>query len=264
LLVAALAASMPTALVFSLHGKPIAQRSFVDLQHEAVVLRVFEPHEQREREYRAVRMRDLLTRLYGEQWKNPDDVLVFTCSDGYQPAIPTENFVQQEAYLALGAADQNPFELHDQDSVPVVPLGPSYLIWQNLDEPSLRADTAHDWPYQVVSIDLVSFAERYPGLVPPSSASAQARRGFGYFRHYCLVCHQMNGEGGTKGPDLSQVANRWKDHQLMQRFILNPSAVSPGSAMPGLPDTVKDREALVADIVKYLEAMATRPRPKTP
>jgi len=53
-----------------------------------------------------------------------------------------------------------------------------------------------------------------------------------YVQEGCLGCHQLNGEGGKAGPDLTlEGARRRSDEWLIGHFK-DPSAYTPGSVMP--------------------------------
>ena len=63
----------------------------------------------------------------------------------------------------------------------------------------------------------------------------------------CLGCHQLNGEGGTIGPDLTTVRER-RSAAYIAAIVADPQRVVPGSAMPriAMPSATRDL------IVKYL------------
>ena len=63
----------------------------------------------------------------------------------------------------------------------------------------------------------------------------------------CLGCHQLNGEGGMIGPDLSTVRER-RSAAYIAAMIADPQRVVPGSAMPriAMPSSTRDL------IVRYL------------
>jgi cytochrome c1 len=95
-------------------------------------------------------------------------------------------------------------------------------------------------------------------------SSPRARRGFDVFRAKCIVCHSVNGAGGTLGPELNlphSVTNYWKESYL-KRFIREPSSVRARSRMPPVPDLSASD---VDDVVIYLKSIAGRkPTARTP
>ena len=64
-----------------------------------------------------------------------------TCVDGYQPSIPVREFTQNKAFLAISRTDQKEFTLvNTLQSNEKVSLGPTYLVWDNLNNPQLLAE----------------------------------------------------------------------------------------------------------------------------
>jgi mono/diheme cytochrome c family protein len=66
----------------------------------------------------------------------------------------------------------------------------------------------------------------------------------------CLGCHQLNGEGGRVGPDLSTVRQR-RSPEYIAAMIDDPQRVVPGSAMPRTPMS----DATRALITRYLGSL---------
>lgn len=89
---------------------------------------------------------------------------------------------------------------------------------------------------------------------PPASApSSSGRPDVGkalFIKHDCLNCHSIQGEGGSKGPDLAQVAVR-RSHDWLVDFIFLPSEKFPETEMPQF-DWQSEQE--VQDIVAFLES----------
>lgn len=66
----------------------------------------------------------------------------------------------------------------------------------------------------------------------PNAALAQEGARI-YQQEGCPICHQINGNGGTIGPDLTQVGARRSDPAWLLRLLRDPNSVVPGgSAMP--------------------------------
>jgi mono/diheme cytochrome c family protein len=178
----------------------------VDLVKEMSVsghyVTVVEPHEsdparQTHVTYLAVPANKVLDRLFGHDWQSPDNDVVFFATDGYQFAASSERFMRYRAYFAYARADGKPFTLVNNKGERTE-LGPYYLIWDNIDEPTLIRQGAYGWPYEVVRVELRPVSA-YAALLP-ESASRQARDGFALFKEYCLNCHQVAGIGGEKWP----------------------------------------------------------------
>jgi hypothetical protein len=92
--------AQPGVLVFKQHGNDFKTISLENLKKliPPTKVEVVEPQESQKREYIGFPVNQLLTIVYGDQWKHVDDIL-FTCKDGYQPSIPTENFIRFNSYL---------------------------------------------------------------------------------------------------------------------------------------------------------------------
>ena len=91
-------ASSADTLAFALHAAPIRSLDVSELSRivEPSLLRVFEPHEEREVEFLAIPFASVLDSLYGNDWRaQPELLLLFTCSDGYQPTLPVQRVLDQ-------------------------------------------------------------------------------------------------------------------------------------------------------------------------
>lgn len=80
----------------------------------------------------------------------------------------------------------------------------------------------------------------------------------------CLGCHQLDGEGGRIGPDLSDVGSR-RSPDYIAAMLRDPQARRPGIAMPSVPMPPATR-ALVVDYLAGRGATAevTDPPPTAP
>ena len=65
-----------------------------------------------------------------------------------------------------------------------------------------------------------------------------------YFDSVCIACHSVGGEGGGVGPALDGVAGRI-DPEALDRWLADPQAVKPGTAMPNLALPDETRAELV-------------------
>ena len=221
-------------------------------------LTVLEPHEDRERSYVGASMQSLLQALYGDAWRRAGAVQ-FECADGYRALVDPARLVAHPALLAWESGDGAPFTLRNRtQNDELVTLGPYYLVWDNLAAPEVRARGASDWPYQVVGIALVEVDTLLPKVLPPEGADAAVQRGFAAFRSHCLTCHSINGQGGAKAPELNYPASvtEYLAPGWLRRWILEPTAIRHATTMPGLPPELPGREAVAADIERYLQAMA--------
>jgi mono/diheme cytochrome c family protein len=246
-------------LNFQVHGKRVTQLSLADMEKKIPPTRitVWEPHEDKTVTYEGFDVGKLFAAVYGEHWKGIDEVL-FTCLDGYQPVIPMDRFDRHAALLAFRRLDQPLFNVQNRfQNEKDVPLGPFYLVWDNLQSKELRDDGANGWPYQVEGVDLVTFADRFPRLSPPKDASAKAKKGFLAFRENCMSCHTINGEGGNKAPELNypMSVTEYLSDAWMRKWLLDPRSVRFNSTMPGFASS-PDPDAPVEDVLAYLKTMA--------
>lgn len=258
-------------LSFKNKKTPVRTLSLENLRQQFPVkeIKVYEPHEMHEVTYTGIAMRDLLQSVYKSDWQKMEEIL-FTCSDGYQPSIPMAQFIKYDAYLVFSRADDPKFMVTNKlQNNEKVTLGPFYLIWDNLKDKTLQADGASGWPYQIVGMDLIRFADRFPALSPPEKSSPEVKHGFLEFRKYCLNCHRINGEGAEKAVELNYPVNvtEYFRKEFLVRWIDNPASIRDGTLMPPLNPSMRDRSKTIRAIVSYLEAMKAKkiaPKPPVP
>jgi mono/diheme cytochrome c family protein len=63
-------------------------------------------------------------------------------------------------------------------------------------------------------------------------------------RFGCKGCHQVDGDGGSMGPDLNETY-RVKGADFMAQKILNPALGNPSSTMPKFPLNEREAQAVV-------------------
>jgi nitric oxide reductase subunit C len=73
------------------------------------------------------------------------------------------------------------------------------------------------------------------------------------FSQVCTACHSLGGVGGTIGPALDGVGDRF-DRGYLMRWISDPQAVKPGTKMPQLGLTEEQRNEVVIFLSKQREA----------
>jgi len=245
------------------HSQPIATRSSEELTRlaEPVQVEVFEPHQRTKMTFEALPLPQVLDDAYGRIWRERE-AIVFTCRDGYEPTIAVRRILNHSAFLALGRPGPQEFTIVDaRHGAPrEVNLGPFYVIWENLDDAKIRAEDDYGWPYQVVRIELVSFEEQFGRMVPAKEASNRIWAGFDAFAIHCSRCHAINGQGGTVGPELNYPANptEYMKEEWLRRWIDDPTSMRRNPAMPPLNRNLPNRERVIDDVVRYLEAIASR------
>jgi len=251
---------------FKDHGKEVAAHDINALGSLAQPQEVQFHHNKfkTEKTYEGFLFRNLLDKVYGKAWRS-SEMLLFTCSDGYQPVIATEDILREskdhEGYLAFKEVGHKGFPDFKKKGKMVNP-GPFYLIWKNVhDQP---ASPVLDWPYQVIGVDLIAFEDKFPNLAPPSGSKKSVRAGFLGFRQNCIQCHTLNGNGSPVSFELNYPVNvtEYFNEKWLKKFILNPQSVRARSQMLGIsafPNTShlskKEQEKLASNIIAYLRAM---------
>ena len=254
LLLACQREEVPRTLTFELHGEEVS-RIDPGSAIESVDVEVHEPHESKRVVYEAYPLIPVLEQVYGPRWRDEEEIL-FTCADGYRPSIPVSEFLRDQAYLAFRRSDQERFTVDNvEQGQSDVSLGPFYLVWENLRNRSTRVRESAIWPYQVVGIDLIRFADRFERMLPPRT-DENVTAGFVAYRRYCMSCHKINGQGGAKARELNRPnITRVRKPEWLAAFIADPHSKLPGVAMAPLDPHVEDRDRVIRDIVRYLEAM---------
>lgn len=230
------------------------------LRVPAQTIEVVEPHlSTAERQtivaYRGWPAAEVLDHLLGSRWREPGLDVEFRALDGYVSHIPSERFSEYPAYLVFASPDLPGFTIDNpSQNEKDVPLGPYYLVWDNIGHPDLLADGATYWPYQVSEV-LVS--DTGLAALLPGDMAKQYAEDASLTRKYCLSCHRINGYGGDKWPiDLAEsVKDMTADH--FERWVLTPNAVKPGTTMPPLPERMPaaEREAIARQLYGYLRAV---------
>ena len=220
---------------------------------------VVEPHESDQSHrthvtYLAIPANQVLDHLFGHHWQSSDNDVVFSAADGYQYAGGSERFTRDKAYFAYARADGRAFALVNKEGQQTE-LGPYYLIWDNIADPSLIMQGAYGWPYEILQMDVRPVSAYAPLL--PASASRQARDGFVLFKEYCLICHQVAGIGGQKlSTDLRQSLCPLKESEL-KALIDNPGEALQKGGMPPLDAGLQGegRRQTIDLIMAYLQAL---------
>ena len=139
-----------------------------------------------------------------------------------------------------------------------MPLGPWYLVWDNISNPALLAEGAGSWPYQVTEIDLVSVSD---AALLPEGFDIRFREGAELVRTHCLTCHKVNGFGGAKFEgNLAKIVKRYSEEGFL-RLVLTPASVRRGATMPALSDRLPEpeRRRIAGIIFDYLKAVPVQP-----
>jgi thiosulfate dehydrogenase len=105
--------------------------------------------------------------------------------------------------------------------------------------------------------DLVDYLESLVLTSAPgpssSSLSPGARQGQQLFdKSGCLGCHIVHGQGGSVGPNLSNIGETGRSRQWLTTQIRDPKSHNPQTTMPAFSN-MSDQQ--VSDLVDYLESL---------
>lgn len=226
----------------------------------SAAITVIEPHRSTalkpvEVTYQGYPVVPLLDQLLGDRWRVNGSLVAFEAKDGYQSMIPAERLLRYPAYLVYANMQGGNFSVDVPPLNHRVPLGPWYLVWDNVLHPDLRVDGATYWPYQVTRIELVDRTRM--NQLMPAMLPERYREGAQLTLKYCLACHRVNGVGGSKMPiDLGQWA-AGQSFATLATWVLDPSAKNPLTSMPALaPERpAAERQRLARQIYGYLRAV---------
>ncbi|MCB9753236.1 MAG: cytochrome c [Myxococcales bacterium] len=199
----------------------------------------------RELQYRGYWLRDVMAAV----GLDPDgvDELLFHCADGYAPRLAADQLDALKLFLAIEQVGGEAGPRWDNIAVGKETLspGPYYVVGE---QPG--SYDAFPWPFQVFKIEGLrvddTAARMYPQGAPAESAIT---RGYAQFREHCVVCHSVNLQGGTLGPELNVPRNitEYRDDATLRAFILNPSSYRARSRMPPFSQlTPEQLDALMA------------------
>ena len=206
--------------------------------------------------YRAV---EVMALLFGDDWQGAARTVEFRALDGYVSRIDVGRLLEESAWLVFAREDGAPFTVDNvQQNERGVPLGPWYLVWDNVSSPALLEEGAHNWPYQVTEIRLVTLSDE---ALLPAGLDARFHEGAELVRTHCLSCHEVNGLGGAKFEgNLAGIVKDYGEARFL-RLVLTPASGRPGATMPALPDRLSDRERrrIARSMFDYLEAVPVLP-----
>lgn len=232
-----------------------------DLGPEAVEITVMEPHMKCGDvdctiTYVGIPLGRLMQYYFPDVWDGFTGFIHFSASDGYLASVNADKARKHDAFLVFERADGRPFVIdNERQNEKNLPLGPFYLVWDNLRNPELQKQGAYGWPYQVVRIELLP-TSAYDKLLSVT-ASPAVREGFEDWKSYCMSCHHIDGVGGMKCPaDLRQLVHG-KSREDLRAWISAPASVRAGTNMPPLNVNLdrQERSQVIERIIDYLETL---------
>ncbi len=225
---------------------------------------VYEPHlsvgdEHVAVDYVGYRAEHVLAELFGIRWSSLGETVEFRALDGYVSRIDVERFLDEDAFIVFARRDGAPFTVDNlAQNETGVPLGPYYLVWDNIGNPALLEEGARNWPYQVAEVDVVNLSD---AALLPQGLDARFREGAALAKTHCLTCHMVNGYGGEKHEgNLAEIAKDYEEAEFVG-LVLEPLSVFDETTMPPLSDRLaEDERARIATaLFEYLAALPVLP-----
>ncbi len=109
----------------------------------------------------------------------------------------------------------------------------------------------HHWDRPMLELKYIRSACAKCHLAADIPDAPQLARGQAVFEESgCIGCHKLHGTGGMVGPELDRVGASRSPDWLLKHFK-NPSAVTPGSAMPPLKASDADLQALTLYVLSF-------------
>ena len=202
---------------------------------------------------------DVMALLFGEDWQSKARTVEFRALDGYVSRIDVGRFLEESAWLVFARKDGAPFTVDNvQQNETGVPLGPWYLVWDNVSSPALLEEGARNWPYQVTEVRLVTLSDE---ALFPAGLDARFHEGARLVRTHCLSCHEVNGFGGAKFEgNLAEIVKDYGEARFL-RLVLTPAPERQGATMPAIADRLSEgeRRRIARSIFDYLEAVPVLP-----
>ena len=202
--------------------------------------------------YRAV---DVMALVFGKDWRSQAETIEFRALDGFVSHINISRFTKENAFIVFARKDNFAFTIDNiAQNQTNVPLGPYYLIWDNISNPALLAEGSQNWPYQVKEVKLVTLSDE---ALFPVGLDDRFHEGVELAKTYCLKCHKVNGFGGEKFEgNLSEIAKGYAEAEFT-RLVLAPSSVRSYTTMPALPNRLSqtERQRIAKALFDYLNEL---------
>ena len=202
---------------------------------------------------------DVMARLFGADWSSQAETVEFRALDGWVSRLAVERFLTEGAFIVFRRGDGSPFTIDNlAQNQTGVPLGPYYLVWDNIGNPARLAEGAGNWPYQVAEVNLVTLSDA--ALLPPG-LDARFHEGAALAKTHCLSCHKVNSFGGEKHEgNLAEIAKNYEEAEFVS-LVLAPLSVFDETTMPPLSDRLAEpeRERIAKALFDYLNALPVLP-----
>ena len=198
---------------------------------------------------------DVLAHLFGADWHAQAETVEFRALDGYVSRIDAARFLAEGASIVFARGDGSPFTVDNlAQNQTGVPLGPYYLVWDNVGNPALLEEGARNWPYQVAEVNLVNLSD---AALLPEGLDARFHEGAALAKTHCLNCHKINGYGGEKfEANLAEIAKVYEESAFV-RLVLAPLSTLEETTMSPLSERLPEpeRERIARALFDYLVAL---------
>lgn len=248
-----------SSLKFQRSGKPVVELTEAQISAKVPpkTVKFFDPHAGKQKSYRCWPIKPVMDLAYGAGWEKGElSEAALTAQDGYASQAAAGKLAEDGGCLAFADADVPGWEpMGRKGSNP----GPFYLVWTGAAQ---SAENQYPWPWQLASINLIKFEDRYPEVVPAGArAGSAAARGYLLFRGRCMRCHAINQQGGRVGPDLNapQSVTSYRNRAWFRSYVRQPSKYR----YTEMPDHLDLKESDLDDLWDYLRLKATQPEKKT-
>lgn len=254
-LLAAVALAAEPSLKFQVSGETVAELTLSQMRAKAGVetLTIFDPHHGRMKSYDCLPLNKVMAAAYGTGWEaKPQTEAVLTAMDGYASLSTADKLAEEGGCLAFKDEGDDGWEPIGRKRADP---GPFYLVWKGETQ---IAKNEYAWPWQLMTINLVSFEERFPQVVPRGEKEGSAaHRGYMLFRGQCLRCHSINQQGGKIGPDLNAPKSvvTYRPKKQLLEYIRKPS----DTRYSEMPDNTHLTRRDLEDLWAYFSVKAKQP-----
>ena len=183
------------------------------------------------------------------------DTVELRALDGYVLRVAADRFLTVDAFFVFALGDGSPFTVDNLlQNQTDVPLGPYYLVWDNIGNPALIEEGPGTWIYQIAEANLVTVSD---AALLPEGLDARFHEGAALAKEHCLRCHLVNGYGGEKHE--GNLAELTKDYEeaVFVSVVLAPLSVFEETTMPPLSDRLAEdeRQRIAKALFDYLTAI---------
>ncbi|MBI3549184.1 MAG: cytochrome c [Elusimicrobia bacterium] len=255
---ASLAYADDGTLTFNWSGKQVARFTKQELLAKVPPVKTtfLDPRYGKPKTYQCLPIAKVMDVAFGKDWANGAfSEAAFAALDGYVSVASAAKLTEDGGCLAIEDADVPGWEPVGRKKVSP---GPFYLAWSG---PEQSTEKDYPWPYQLASITLMRFAERYPEVVPQGAAAGSpSMRGYETFKANCVRCHAINQQGGKIGPDLNapQSITAYRPKDMIKKYVKKPSQFR----YTEMPDHDFLTDAQLEDLYQYFLYKSKQPERK--